>query len=358
MKPAKPEPPTEMSSAIPAVDPDGNRDAIAAETIASLCKAGADPLRMVVLRLLARDSFGVLELAQIVDCTQSGMSHHLKVLAGAGLVAKRREGNSIFYRRADRALVPALAPLQDSLLASADQLALDAPVLDRLETVQAERAERSRLFFDEHAAAFRQQQELIAEYALYGAQTAQQIAAAFPRRGGLALEIGPGEGAFLGELSNRFAHVVAVDSSPLMLAQARQRIAADGLANIELIEGDTRHPRLQGLNADCAVLNMVLHHVASPAALFRDLAASLAPGGQLFVTDLCYHGQGWVQLACGDLWLGFEPEELGQWATAAGLVERGSGIYLAQRNGFRVQIRQFELPTEFIQQLDAGRLTS
>lgn len=42
----------------------------------------------------------MLELAQIFDVGQSGMSHHLKVLAQAELVATRREGNAIFYRRA------------------------------------------------------------------------------------------------------------------------------------------------------------------------------------------------------------------------------------------------------------------
>lgn len=340
--PAGSSPVSQPRNAQPPADSGPVTGDLTAESIAILSKAGADPLRLVILRLLARDSFGVLELARIADCTQSGMSHHLKVLAGAGLVARRREGNSIFYRRADRAPHPALEPLQNALLASVDQLLLDTPLLERLEAVQAERAERSRLFFNERADAFRQQQELIVEYALYGAHAEQQIASAFPAGGRLALEIGPGEGAFLGVLSQRFARVIAVDNAPPMLARARQRIEAGSLANVELLEGDTRHPRLAALGADCVVLNMVLHHVGSPAAMFVDLAAALAPGGQIFVTDLCRHGQAWVQLACGDLWLGFEPEELGHWAAAAGLAERGSGIYLAQRNGFRVQIRQFE----------------
>lgn len=70
------------------------------DELAALCKAGGDPLRLNVLRALANDSFGVLELAQIFATGQSGMSHHLKVLSQAGLVATRREGNAIFYRRA------------------------------------------------------------------------------------------------------------------------------------------------------------------------------------------------------------------------------------------------------------------
>ncbi len=64
--------------------------------LAATLKAAGDPLRLEILRLLARDSFGVMELSRIFDTKQSGMSHHLKVLANAGLVATRREGNSIF----------------------------------------------------------------------------------------------------------------------------------------------------------------------------------------------------------------------------------------------------------------------
>jgi DNA-binding transcriptional ArsR family regulator len=42
----------------------------------------------------------VLELCRIVEVRQSALSHHLKILAQAELVSTRREGNSIFYRRA------------------------------------------------------------------------------------------------------------------------------------------------------------------------------------------------------------------------------------------------------------------
>ena len=79
----------------------------ASDSLAALCKAGGDALRLNVLRALASDSFGVLELAQIFAIGQSGMSHHLKVLTQAGLLATRREGNAVFYRRS--------LPLVDSL---------------------------------------------------------------------------------------------------------------------------------------------------------------------------------------------------------------------------------------------------
>ncbi|MFP9025202.1 ArsR/SmtB family transcription factor, partial [Pseudomonas aeruginosa] len=82
-----------MSLRVPSIRPDDY------DPLAALCKAAGDSLRLNVLRALANDSFGVLELAQIFAIGQSGMSHHLKVLAQAGLVATRREGKAIFYRR-------------------------------------------------------------------------------------------------------------------------------------------------------------------------------------------------------------------------------------------------------------------
>jgi len=308
--------------------------------LAAFCKAGGDPLRLDILRVLSRDSFGVLELSRILDVPQSGMSHHLKILARAGLLTTRREGNSIFYRRAHVAAPAELEPIQQALFERVDRLPLAPATALRIGAVQAERALRSQEFFAQNAGSFREQQELIAGFDVYGAQAAELLADCFPRGGACALEVGPGAGAFLAQLAPRFEQVWALDNSGAMLEQARRFAASNGLDNVQFLHGDTRAPALRGLAADCAVLNMVLHHVSSPAAIFHDLAQVLKPGGALIVTDLCRHDQLWVQQACGDLWLGFEPEDLTRWAVTAGFSE-GRSLYLAQRNGFRMQIRQF-----------------
>lgn len=70
------------------------------EQLAALGKAYGDVLRLEILRVLSTDSFGVLELSSLFDMRQPAMSHHLKVLSQAGLVSTRKEGNTIFYRRA------------------------------------------------------------------------------------------------------------------------------------------------------------------------------------------------------------------------------------------------------------------
>ena len=308
------------------------------KSLLAFCKATADQLRLDVLRVLSRDSYGVMELCQIFAAKQSGMSHHLKILANANLVQSRREGNSIFYRRAQR--VDGLNVLQRNLFYTLDQQPLSAHLQKQVDNLQQQRAASSQQFFSENADKFHVQQEQIAAYSLYGHQAIELIDRCLNQQTDTVLEVGPGEGAFLAELSPRFQRVIALDNSRQLLTLAKDFAEQQQLDNIDFILGDTRHPAIPKLSADCAVVNMVLHHISSPAEIFFDLANVLKPGGQLFVTDLCRHDQEWVKTACGDFWLGFEPEDLTLFAEEAGFLA-GEAVFLAQRNGFQVQIRQF-----------------
>ncbi len=328
-----------MSSPNPAIEL--HAAAALPDALQNLCKAAGETLRLSILRVLARDAYSVQELCTLLDCRQSGMSHHLKVLATAGLVATRREGNTIYYRRDYRAVLPALEALQHSIFEAADQLPLDRSCEQRLAAIRAERAARSAQFFAENAADFEQHQEQVAAWNVYAGSTAELLYSSLPDGGELAIEIGPGTGEFLPLLADKFSRVIALDNAPAMLEQARALCQRQKLDNIGFIAGDTASPELPVASADAVVINMVLHHVPSPAAIFGDVAKLLKPGGLLSVTDLCSHDQSWTREACGDLWLGFNSDDLSQWAQAAGL-EEGPSVYMAQRNGFRIQVRHFE----------------
>lgn len=320
-------------------------DAPPAADLAAFCKASSDPLRLQVLRVLREDSFGVSELCSIFDIRQPALSHHLKVLASAGLVATRREGNSIFYRRAQPVQSAELVGLQAELFKAVDQIELPQIIDEGLKALYRQREENSRHFFRDNADKFRQQQDLIASYEQYAGTVTEVLHDAPLQRRSVALEIGPGDGSFLLELAPDFDRVVALDVEAAMLEQAMAQAGAAGLANIEFVHGDTGHPRLKDLAADCVVINMVLHHTPDPARILQDAANCLAPGGVVLVTDLCRHDQGWARENCGDLWLGFDPADLTGWASDAGLKDIAS-LYLAQRNGFQVQVRLFGyLPT-------------
>jgi ArsR family transcriptional regulator len=313
---------------------------ITIEDLATLCKASGDLLRLQILQVLRQDSLAVQELCAIFSIRQPAMSHHLKVLAGAGLITSRREGNSIYYRRAVLGGHPGLGNLQATLFATVDQANLHPDLAGRLQSLQTDREQSSQAFFQENADKFREQQDLIASYSQYADTVTQMLDDAPLRQHRLALEVGPGDGAFLGRLSPRFERVIALDNAEEMLARSRLLAEREQLDNIEFVLGDTRHSRLAEVRADCIVVNMVLHHTPSPADIFQDLANSLCPDGVLLVTDLCHHDQAWASEACGDLWLGFEPEDLEGWARRAGLGEI-AGTYLAQRNGFQIQVRLF-----------------
>ena len=61
-------------------------------------KALADETRLRLVRLLVRGSLNVNEIIGILGMGQSRISRHLKILAEAELVTKRREGTWIYYQ--------------------------------------------------------------------------------------------------------------------------------------------------------------------------------------------------------------------------------------------------------------------
>ena len=287
--------------------------------IAHLCKAAGDPRRVQILGALTHDSFGVLELCRIFSMRQPVMSHHLKVLAEAGLVSRRREGNNIYYRRTHRTADP-LDALKLSLFQALDQIELSGDQCRRLEAIQRERAAASVAFFADNASKFIEQQELIATPVQYLEPMLQLIDTQPLPEAASALELGTGTGWLLPHLARIAASVTAVDSSAEMLDSARQFCRDRSLDSVNFVHGDNGSLINLKQRFDLAVVNMVLHHTPSPATVIADLAGVLRPGGALLVCDLDAHDQAWVCEACGDLWLGVAAEDLHHWATKAGLV--------------------------------------
>ena len=315
-------------------------DALAAHT-----KASADPLRLNILRILGEGSFGVLELCELFEIKQSSMSHHLKILAKAGLVTTRREGNSIFYRRsllnvAIGSSNSAWFDLTQVLFRTLDKITPPETITERLQGLYQERAKNSQEFFTKHASEFHEKQDLIASHEQYGETLEDLVATLNLQQTTTALEIGPGEGYLLSALSQRFQQVIGLDVSEAMLKKANLKVAEQDLENIELVHGDCLFALSQNVQADLVTCNMVLHHVPAPKEIFNHSAQLLKPGGCLLITDLCAHDQTWARESCGDLWLGFAPEDLTSWAKEALLIEEQTQ-FLALRNGFQIQFRTF-----------------
>lgn len=307
-----------------------------ADIIAAACKASADPLRLRILNVLQRSSFAVLELCHVFNHKQSGLSHHLKVLAQGGLVETHREGNTIFYRRSTESS-GIYGELIQNLLAAANHVPLDTEQLHRIEEVYAERSLKCEQFFQKVGSEYNEHQEQIAQASTYLSACLQLIDGALISGKQSLLEIGPGEGPLLNDLCERFETVYALDTSAEMLARAKSNCSAN---NIQYVNGDIHHHAITNQQFNCIVLSMVLHHVASPADLLADIAKRLSNDGVLVLTDLAEHEQDWVQDQCGDLWLGFNEAMLDRWAHDAGL-KLTQSMCLSQRNGFQVLAKQF-----------------
>jgi len=316
------------------------QDASQAELVAQKLKACGDDLRVQILQCLRFDAFGVLELTQMFDTKQSGMSHHLKVLSKAGLVEAQREGNSIFYRRPVQRNQNVEAAVASKLFEIIDLLPIHKDVEQRIQAIRAQRTVQSEAFFARNAERFSEQQELICDHEQYAQTSLDLLSAKLEEQAQQVLEIGPGEGLFLSMLADRFEGVVAVDTSEKMLAKAQQHCQQKNLGNVELKLGSTSQLVEQAKTFDGIVMNMVLHHVPAPIQLFRECGQLLSTKGVLVVCDLSHHNQEWTRENCGDLWLGFESEELDGWASAAHFVKDES-VYIGLRNGFQIQVHRY-----------------
>ena len=71
----------------------------------------SDPTRRAVLRMLRQGSRAAGDIADAFELSKPTMSHHLRVLKGAGLVRAERQGTSIVYTLQSNVVEDAVAEL-------------------------------------------------------------------------------------------------------------------------------------------------------------------------------------------------------------------------------------------------------
>ncbi|HET7855734.1 MAG TPA: metalloregulator ArsR/SmtB family transcription factor [Gaiellaceae bacterium] len=76
-----------------------------AELIAGRFRAIGEPTRVRLLDRLRDGEASVNELADQLGATQQNVSKHLAVLAGMGIVARRKDGNRVYYRIVDEGVL-------------------------------------------------------------------------------------------------------------------------------------------------------------------------------------------------------------------------------------------------------------
>lgn len=274
-------------------------------------KALADPCRLRLVAVLLAGEFTVQELTRILSMGQSRISRHLKILTDAGVLTVKRQGTWSYYRAGEEdSFFAAIRPAMEAGLATLPDRSKD---LSAVTAVLEERRRRCQEFFDRHA----RQWDDLARTLLPVPDYRERLLSLVPE-GKSVVEIGLGTGGLLPALAAKASRVIGVDHSPAMLEEARRRLTQAGLAGIDLRLGEMTHLPLPDKTADCAVLNMVLHHAADPAAVLREIRRVLTVGGVLVLADLARHEREWVRERLADQWLGFDEDELTPWLAAAG----------------------------------------
>jgi ArsR family transcriptional regulator len=254
------------------------------------------------------------ELAQVLGQSQPRVSRHLKILADAGVLDRRKEGSWVFLTLADADRVKPLFALIDDW-GDRETQAFFAADAARTESIRTERAEAANRYFASHAQIWDQIRSLhVAESEVEGA-----IDRALAGRSlGRLVDIGTGTGRMIELFGPRAIHAIGIDRSSEMLRLARVKLEAAGI-HPSLRQGDMYALPLTDQSADTIVIHQVLHYAHSPAAAIFEAARVLAPGGTLLIVDFAAHEREELRDRDAHIRLGFEDEVMAQWFGAAGL---------------------------------------
>jgi ArsR family transcriptional regulator len=254
------------------------------------------------------------ELAQVLGQSQPRVSRHLKILADAGVLERRKEGSWVFLTLGETGQVERLFALVDVWADSATKKLFAADAA-RTESIRAERAEAA----SRHFASIAQVWDQIRSLHVAESEVERAIDKALGRRRlGRLVDIGTGTGRMIELFGPRAAQAIGIDRSSEMLRLARVKLEAAGIQS-SLRQGDIYALPLGDESADNVIIHQVLHYAHSPAAAIVEAARILAPGGTLLVVDFAAHEREELRERDAHIRLGFEDDVMVGWFAAAGL---------------------------------------
>jgi ubiquinone/menaquinone biosynthesis C-methylase UbiE len=282
--------------------------------LADRFQALADPTRLRILALLRIMELSVGELAQILGQSQPRVSRHLKILADAGALERRKEGSWVFLVLSAPDRIEPMFELFDAW-SDGSTKALFAADAARTETVRAERAEAATRYFTSHAEVWDQIRSLhVAE-----SEVEEAIGRALGSRPlGRLVDVGTGTGRMIELFGPRASGAIGIDRSSEMLRLARVKLEAAGIAS-SLRQGDMYALPLGDETADNVIIHQVLHYAHSPATAITEAARVLAPGGALLVVDFAAHDREELRTTDAHIRLGFDDDVMIGWFASAGL---------------------------------------
>ena len=104
-----------------------------------------------------------------------------------------------------------------------------------------------------------------------------------------------------------------------MLKAAKTRLKDH--ANVDLRRGDLQALPIDDAALDAAVMTMVLHHLADPAAVLTETARTMRGGAKLLLVDIVHHDRREYRQQMGHVWLGFTEPQITDWLITAGFTK-------------------------------------
>jgi len=274
----------------------------------ALLRLLSDPTRVRLLALLEREELTVAELSAVLRLAQPRVSTHLAKLKEADLVRDRRAGVSSYYRFNGE-----LDPREGALLVALKQGVDDALLDDderRLPGVLAKRA-RAEGWADTVAG------DMERHYS--PGRTWETLARSLTCLVDLGevLDIASGDGVLAELLAPSARSIVCVDASARVVDAARKRLQS--FTNVEVLAGDMHALDLGPRRFDLVLLMHALTFSDRPSLVFSEASRVLRKGGRLLAATLGRHAHRTVVEPFDHRNLGFKPDELREFASAAGL---------------------------------------
>jgi len=285
------------------------------EELVAMLRAAGDPTRLRLLLLLRQAELTVSELIEIVGQSQPRVSRHLKLLCGAGLIERFKEGSWVFYRATDDGQGAALGATLSELAAGPHRTDLN-----RLAAVREARAAEAAAYFKANASEWGRIRALHAPEKDVEDAIVRHLAKLPIEH---LLDAGTGTGRMLELIAPQVKRAVGVDVSPEMLAIARDRLMRGNLAHCQVRLGDTyRLPFPAGratAGFDAVLFHQVLHYLDDPGAAVAEAARVMRPGGRLLIADFAPHDLEFLRQDYAHRRLGFSDKEVQSWFQAANL---------------------------------------
>lgn len=279
-------------------------------------RALADPTRLRVVALLREMELAIGELAAVLEQSQPRVSRHVRILADAGIIERRREGSWVFLRIAEGGPVGEILARPELWPFSPREALIIGYDAQRLAAVRTERAAVAERYFADHAAEW---DAIRSRHIPESEVEAAMLALMHNRRLGHLLDIGTGTGRMAEIFAPTVRRITALDRSPEMLRIARAKLAEQPVP-IDLVQGDFLNLPLGDASIDSVVIHQALHFAHEPDRVIAEASRVLRGGGHLLIVDFAPHEDEGMRTLAAHARLGFSDAQMRGWFASAGMV--------------------------------------